>query len=55
VTFIVSAPDGSQQTSVQSAVAGVASLSLSTLLSGTILIDARVEAYGDGIITLEGI
>jgi hypothetical protein len=55
VTFIVSAPDGSQQTSVQAAVAGVASLSITTLLIGIITIDARAEAYGDGIITVEGI
>ena len=55
VTFIVSGPDGSRQTIVESAVAGVATLGLTTLLTGTIVIDARAEAYGDGIISLEGI
>jgi len=55
VTFIVSAPDGTRQTVVKAAVAGVATLTLSTLLTGNITIDARADLFGDGLMTVEGI
>ena len=55
VSFIITAPDGEQQTIIQAAVAGVATLTLTTLLTGSIVIDTRAESHGDGIITLEGI
>jgi hypothetical protein len=55
VSFTISAPDGSQQTIVKTAAAGVASVSLTTLLTGAIVIDARAEDFGDGVIVVEGI
>jgi hypothetical protein len=55
VDFIVSAPDGTMNTVVKTAVAGVATLSLTTLLTGAIAIDARAEAKGDSVLIVEGI
>jgi len=55
VTFIITAPDGDQQTIVKTAAVGVASLSITTLLTGNILVDARAEDFGDGVIVVEGI
>ena len=55
VTFIITGPDGSQESIVKTAATGVAALSITTLLTGAITIDTRAEIFGDGIITLEGI
>jgi hypothetical protein len=55
VTFIVTGPDGAQQAVVKTAAAGVAAISITTLLPGSISIDIRAEAFGDGIINLEGV
>lgn len=55
VRFIVTGPDENTQILIKSAVAGVATLSVSSLLPGTISIHVRAELYGDGHITLEAI
>jgi hypothetical protein len=55
VSFKISVAGDEAQTIVKAAVAGVATLTVSTLLTGKIYIDARVESIGDGHIEVEGI